>query len=240
MTPAPNLSICMPCFNEAKVIRANTERVLEEASHVESRLEVILCNDGSRDHTQRELDALASTYPEVVAIGYEANLGAGHAFRRALDVARGTYVVHMDADLAMAPGDVCATCLDRLQRQRWDVAIASRYLGIAADYPLRRSLPSRSYRALYRFLFRLPVTDAMSGFFGFRRDILHHIPPLRSDGFELYLELFAKAKAQGFTLTEFPAKFVHQTESGEVSVLRTAPRQLAATLRVWRDCRMTG
>jgi len=240
MTSVPNLSICIPCFNEAKVIGANTERVLREASLLEPRLEIILCNDGSQDHTQRELDALAATYPEVVAVGYEGNRGAGHAFRRALDVARGAYVVHMDADLAMAPGEVCATCLDRLQHQRWDVAIASRYLGVAADYPLRRSLPSQSYRALYRLLFRLPVTDAMSGFFGFRREILHRIPSLRSDGFELYLELFAKAKAQGFSLTEFPAKFVHQTESGEVSVFRTAPRQLAATLRLWRHCRMTG
>lgn len=239
MKPQIELSICIPCFNEAKVIARSVEMILEQVSRVEPSLEIILCNDGSQDRTQSELDALAIAYPQVVALGYACNRGAGHAFRRTLDAARGTYVVHMDADLAMAPGEICAACLDRLRQELCDVAIASRYLGVEAQYPLRRALPSRVYRQFYRLLFRLMVTDAMSGFFGFRRVILQRITPLVADGFEVYLELFAKSEAQGFVLAEFPAKFVHQTVSGEVSVFRTAPRQLAATLRVWRHCRAT-
>jgi hypothetical protein len=77
----------------------------------------------------------------------------------------------------------------------------------------------------------------MSGFFGFRRALLAALPPLETDGFELYLELFAQAHRRGFTLLELPVRFVHQTASGEVSVLTTGPRQLKNTLRVWRRLR---
>jgi hypothetical protein len=74
----------------------------------------------------------------------------------------------------------------------------------------------------------------MSGFFGLHREVLDAIPPLESDGFEVYLELLVKAHRQGLRVAEMPVAFTHRTESGEVSVLRQGPRQLAGTLRVWR------
>jgi hypothetical protein len=121
-----------------------------------------------------------------------------------------------------------------------DLVVCSRYKGVAADYPWRRRLPSLAYRLVYRMLLGLPVADAMSGFFGFRRRLLDALPPLAMDGFEVYLELFARAHRQGFRLHEIPIRFVHQTASGEVSVLATAPRQLKNTLRVWRCLQAAG
>ncbi|HEX8374855.1 MAG TPA: glycosyltransferase, partial [Geminicoccaceae bacterium] len=177
--------------------------------------------------------ALAGDHPAAIrAEGYADNRGAGHAFRTALRAARGRRVLHMDADLAMDSLAAGRACLDGLGSH--DLVFCSRYLGVPARYPLHRRLPSQAYRRLYRTLLGVPVQDAMSGFFGLRREAVDVIGPLESDGFEVYLELLVKARRRGLRIAEVPVEFVHQTESGEFSVLRQGPKQLARTLRVWR------
>lgn len=234
----PLLSVCIPCFNEAPVINATAARLVERLPEAGASFEVVFCNDGSRDDTGVRLEALAARDPRLVATGYPVNRGAGRAFRTALARCRGETVVHMDADLAMDPLEVVRAVQAGLADH--DLVICSRYKGIAADYPWRRRLPSLAYRLAYRALLGLPVADAMSGFFGFRRRLLESLPPLAMDGFEVYLELFTLAHRRGLRLHEVPIRFVHQTGSGEVSVLATGPRQLKNTLRVWRRLQTAG
>lgn len=231
-TIVPELSVVVPCHNEAGIIEATARRLLEALPGAAPAFEIVLCDDGSADDTWDRLRLLADRHPEIRAVGYARNRGAGHAFRTALGLARGRLVLHMDADLAVDPAEAARACLDGLATH--DLVFCSRYAGVRASYPLRRLLPSLAYRAAYRALLRLPVSDAMSGFFGLRRDVLDIIPPLESDGFEVYLELLVKARRRGLSVAEVPVAFVHRNESGEVSVLRQGPRQLAGTLRVWR------
>ena len=80
----------------------------------------------------------------------------------------------------------------------------------------------------------LALSVLWGGSFYFAGVAVRELPPLTMDGFEVYLELFALAHRRGFRISEVPVRFVHQTESGEVSVWRQGPRQLANTLRVWR------
>ena len=229
--PAPLVSIVVPCYNEESIIEATADKLLDTIPRCAESFEVIFCNDGSTDLTGAKLQVLQGRHEPIVAVGYPANRGAGYAFREALKIARGRYVIHMDADLAMEPEAICRECLRLLES--CDIAIASRYRGTRADYPLRRRLPSMVFRTIYRYLLGLPIQDAMSGFFGLRRSVLDEIPALEMDGFEVYLELFVKARRLGLRIHEFPAKFIHQTESGEISVLARAPRQLLNTLRIW-------
>lgn len=229
---ALDLSVCVPCYNEAAIIEDTGKRLLDRLSALGPSFEVVFCNDGSSDDTAARLNRLAAVDPRLVATGYPINRGAGRAFRTALARARGEVVVHMDADLAMDPVEVVEAV--RRGLATYDLVICSRYKGVVADYPLRRRLPSLTYRMIYRSLLKLPIEDAMSGFFGFRRRLLDELPPLAMDGFEVYLELFAQAWRQGLRLQEVPLRFVHQTQSGEVSVLATAPKQLKNTFRVWR------
>ncbi len=228
----PEISVIIPCYNEAKIIGRSVD-VLRTAMHRCGRdFEIVLCNDGSSDGTSGQIQKLADRYRDVTVVDYQPNRGAGYAFRQGIEVAKGNYVMHMDADLAMDPAEVVPIFLEALSRH--DVVIASRYRGKKADYPLRRRLPSLIYSQVYRRLLRLPIRDAMSGFFAIRAEVLTTIAPLEMDGFEIYLELFLKASQNGYSIREIPAKFTHQTDSGEVSVLRHAPAQLANTFRIWK------
>jgi glycosyltransferase involved in cell wall biosynthesis len=227
----PLVTVIVPCYNEEAIIEDTARTLLERISECAASFQIILCNDGSTDQTAAKVASLAERHPHITAVGYPSNRGAGYAFRQGLFVARGRYIIHMDADLAMDPLVVCRLCTEGLQR--CDIVIASRYKGVRADYPWRRRLPSFVYRMIYRGLLGLPIRDAMSGFFGLRRTVLDVIPPLEMDGFEVYLELFLEAHSLGLQIEEIPAKFVHHTESGEVSVLAQGPKQLFNTLRVW-------
>jgi glycosyltransferase involved in cell wall biosynthesis len=229
------ISVIVPCYNEEKIIARSVATLLDAMSACTPDFEILLSNDGSVDRTFEIIRALAERHPHVRALGYDVNRGAGHAFRHALAQARGDHVVHMDADLAMDPLEVCRRFLAELAA--CDIVIASRYLGERADYPLRRRIPSRIYGVIFRTLFGVTIRDAMSGFFGFRRAILEQIPPLESDGFEVYVELFVSASRRGLRVVEIPMKFRHQTESGEMSVLRQAPKQFLNTLRIWKKLR---
>jgi glycosyltransferase involved in cell wall biosynthesis len=233
--PGTRLSVVVPCYNEAAIIEQNIERLYRDISSVERSFEIVLCDDGSTDSTAAILAEAERTYPAVRAIAYRPNRGAGYAFRQALEVATGTVVMHSDADLAMQPLDVYTACMPALDE--YDVVVASRYSGTTADYPLRRRVPSLVNSVFYRLLLGLPLRDAMSGSFVFKRDILDSIPPLTRNGFELYLEFFLKATQAGYRLQELPVKFTHQTDSGEVSVLAHAPAQILNTLRIWREFR---
>jgi glycosyltransferase involved in cell wall biosynthesis len=227
----PRLSVVIPCYNEERIIGETAQRLLEVLPRHADRFEIVFANDGSTDKTGDCLQALRQTHACIKVTGYASNRGAGYAMRQGFATARGELIVHMDADLAIDPESVCRESLRRLQVSY--IAIASRYAGTPADYPLRRRIPSLFYRSLYGALFQLEIKDAMSGFFGLRRSVLQAIGPLEQDGFEAYLELFAKARACGLSIEEYPERFVHETIAGELSVTATAPRQIAGTLRLW-------
>jgi dolichol-phosphate mannosyltransferase len=234
----PALTVVIPCFNEEAIIEASIERARREIAMIEPSFELVLCNDGSRDNTLECLQRAAQRYTDVKVVSYSSNRGAGYAFRQGLAVARGATVMHMDADLAMEPQVVCRALLPELRTA--GIAIASRYKGKRADYPLRRRIPSAIFGLLYRSLLGLKIRDAMSGFFALRREVLDSIPPLESDGFEVYLELFLKALRAGYEISEVGVEFRHKTERGELSVLAYGPKQALNTFRIWRDVRLRG
>lgn len=226
------VSVIVPCYNEASII-GRSVGVLRSVMRASGRdFQIVLCNDGSLDETGERIQELADSHEEVIAVGYETNRGAGYAFRQGLQAAAGNDVIHVDADLAINPAEVVPVFLSELQSH--GIVIASRYKGTRADYPLRRRIPSLVYSQVYRRLLGLPIRDAMSGFFAVGKDVLAAIAPLEMDGFEVYLELFVKAHRKGYSIHEVPAKFEHQTDSGEVSVLRHGPAQLANTIRIWQ------
>ena len=236
MSSSPALSVIIPCYNEELIIRASIQRAVNSIARFEPSFELLVCNDGSTDRTFDVAVEAAADYENVTCLTYPNNRGAGAAFRLGLGAARGKAIMHMDADLAMEPYDVCRTLLPELASH--GIAIASRYMGVKADYPLRRRLPSAVFGLLYRTLLGLRIRDAMSGFFAVRREVFAAISPLTSDGFEVYLELFLKAKQAGFDFTEIGVEFLHQTVSGETSVVAHAPRQAMNTFRIWKNVRL--
>lgn len=230
--PGLELSVVVPCYNEARIIGKSFHLLKDACDKTGTDYEIIFGNDGSSDDTLGLIEALAEADPRVKVTSHYPNRGAGYTYREMYAAAGGKLIVQMDADMAMPPDVTLPSLLDALGRA--DMAVGSRYLGIRADYPLKRRVFSRGYALLTRLLFHLDVADTQTGFLGFHRRILDYID-LRSDGFELLVELIAQSHAAGFSIEEVGLPWYHDTSSGETDVWRESVKMLSGTVRLrWR------
>ncbi|KSB89352.1 polysaccharide deacetylase [Caulobacter vibrioides] len=90
----PLVSVLIPCFNEEKVIAASVARILESDW---KNIEVLVLDDGSKDRTAEEVRSHFADDPRVTLLSFE-NGGKARAVNRGLALAKGEFVVALDAD----------------------------------------------------------------------------------------------------------------------------------------------
>ena len=95
--PRPHVSVVIPCYNQAHfladAVRSATART--------ARVDVIVVDDGSTDHTA----VVARALRDVVVIR-QHNGGLAAARNRGLHAALGDYVIFLDADDRLLPGAI--------------------------------------------------------------------------------------------------------------------------------------
>ena len=91
-----SLSIVVPAFNEAESIAATVGDALEVGAQVAGELEVIVCNDGSRDDTAAIVRA--ENDPRVRLLDRERNAGIEASMRALYAHARNEWVFLMSGD----------------------------------------------------------------------------------------------------------------------------------------------
>lgn len=116
MSAAPEFSIIVPCYNEARNLRPLLEafsgacRRLDGQSPGGGRagkeLELILVDNGSSDGTAAELARLLPLYPFARSVRVEVNRGYGFGILSGLSAASGSYVGWTHGDLQFDPGSV--------------------------------------------------------------------------------------------------------------------------------------
>ncbi|HEX3367737.1 glycosyltransferase [Phenylobacterium sp.] len=99
----PLISVLIPCFNEEKVIESSVRRIL--ASNW-SKIEILVLDDGSSDHTAEVVRRAFADEPRVTLMSFE-NGGKARALNKGLAKAHGDVVVALDAD-TLFPSDTLA------------------------------------------------------------------------------------------------------------------------------------
>ncbi len=94
-SPHPLVSVIIPCYRQAHFLADAVESVLAQTYR---EVEVIVVDDGSTDNTA----AVASAYPGLRYL-YQRNQGLAAARNAGLSLARGEYVVFLDADDRLLP-----------------------------------------------------------------------------------------------------------------------------------------
>jgi glycosyltransferase involved in cell wall biosynthesis len=101
-----DISVVLPIYNEA----GNLELFIPELSaalrDVGRSYEILAVDDGSRDESVTVLRALKSREPNLRIVQFRRNFGQTAAFAAGFDLARGLYVVTMDADGQNDPADL--------------------------------------------------------------------------------------------------------------------------------------
>lgn len=89
----PTISYLLPAYNAEAFIADCLESLLPIPIHKE----IIIINDGSTDHTGQIVTQYAQQHGCIQAY-HQANIGASATRNRALDIARGKWIVFVDAD----------------------------------------------------------------------------------------------------------------------------------------------
>ena len=143
------ISVVVPCFNEAAVIRETYRRLGELAGRVSDvRFELIFVDDGSRDETPTLLHELSVSDERVRGLRLSRNFGHQIATTAGLEVAAGDAVVIIDADL-QDPPQVVEEMVARW-REGYHVAYGQR-VERAGETPLK----IWTARTFYRWMNRL-------------------------------------------------------------------------------------
>jgi dolichol-phosphate mannosyltransferase len=220
------LSLVVPAFNEAAVVR----RVVWEADEVLSRLfaryEVVVVDDGSADGTADRVAELAAHLPHVRLVRHPANRGYGAALRTGFEAARHDLVAFTDAD-----GQFDLTDLGWMAPLAGRVAVVAGYRADRQD-PWRRRFLSKGYNLLARVLLGTRVRDVDCALKVFRREALDALLP-ESRGFFVNTEMLTRARQLGLAIADVPVTH-RPRQGGESKVsLREVPRTLRTLLGFW-------
>jgi glycosyltransferase involved in cell wall biosynthesis len=195
----PELSILMPCLNEARTLTACIKRAqlfLEE--HGVSG-EVIVADNGSTDGSVAVAESLKVRVVRVPIRGYGAALAAG------IDAANGKYVIMGDSDESY-DFSALSPFIEKL-RAGYDLVMGNRYRGGIAPGampPMHRYFGNPFLTALGRLFFSCKdCGDFYCGLRGFKKTAIEALG-LQSRGMEFALEMVIKAEMHGLRITEVP------------------------------------
>jgi glycosyltransferase involved in cell wall biosynthesis len=211
------LSILMPCLDEAETVGAcvRAARSWLERSGVEG--EVIVADNGSTDGSQALAESEGARVVQIPRRGYGAALLGG------IEAARGRYVVMGDSDESY---DFAA--LDPFLaelRDGADLVMGNRFRGgiAAGAMPwLHRYVGNPVLSGVGRLFFHIPVGDFHCGLRGFRRDRVLDLG-LRTPGMEFASEMVVKAALADLDIREVP------------TTLSPDGRSRPPHLRTWSD-----
>lgn len=211
------LSVVMPCLNEAETLAACIQQAQAAIRENQIRGEVIVADNGSTDGSQEIALGLGVRVVSVQEKGYGSALMGGIA------AARGKYVVMGDPDCSYDFGHV-PRFLEKL-REGFDLVMGNRFLGgvqPGAMPPLHRYLGNPVLSTIGRIFFHSPCGDFHCGLRGFDRKAIIGMD-LHTTGMEFASEMVVSATLNGLKISEVP------------TTLSPDGRSRPPHLRSWRD-----
>jgi dolichol-phosphate mannosyltransferase len=230
--PRERALVIVPTYNE----RENIRRLVDSVLRQDSRLEVLVVDDGSPDGTGEIVAELERETPRVHLLERPRKMGLGTAyiagFRWALEQGY-DYILEMDADFSHDPAHLPQFL--RAIRDA-DLVLGSRYQQgrvTVVNWPIARLILSYTANLYARAVTGLPVWDATGGFKCFRREVLEAIDfdHVRSNGYAFQIEMSFRAWKRHFRIVEIPIVFVDRTE-GTSKMSKSIVRE--AIWMVWR------
>lgn len=211
------LTILMPCLNEAETLALCINKAHAWALRSGIKTEVLVADNGSTDGSQAIATSLGARVIHVQQRGY------GSALFHGCMAAEGEWIIMGDSDDSYNFGDL-DPFIQKLN-EGFDLVMGNRFLGGIAPEAMpwkNRYIGNPILTWVGRLLFKCPAKDFHCGLRGFRKDAFLRMD-LRTTGMEFASEMVIKANLFGMHIAEVP------------TTLSKDGRSRPPHLRPWRD-----
>lgn len=229
------LSVFLPCYNEAENLNKTVKNVSENADRVSAKWELLLINDGSKDNTLAVAEKLAQKDKHLRVINHPVNRGYGAALKSGLYGAKYPWIAFIDAD-----GQFNFNEIDEFIKTQ---AMTGADLVIGyyrkRQVTLMRKLNSFAWQFVVYLLFGLRIRDIDCGFKLISKKVIDKIPKLESErGAFISSEFLIKAKKHNFKIVEIPVHH-YPRKAGEATgaKLNVIIKSFVDLFKLWKKLR---
>src|SRR5580658_7349221 len=214
------LTILMPCLNEAETIAQCIEKARIGIERAGVPGEILIADNGSTDGSQAIAEKLGARVVPVTEKGY------GNALRGGIAAARGKWILMGDADDSYDFSE--ADRFVKKFQEGYDLVMGCR-LPIGGGTIMPGAMPWKNrwignpvLSFIGRLFFKCPAHDFHAGLRAFRKDALEKME-LQTTGMEFASEMVIKATLKGLKISEVPI------------TLHKDGRSRPPHLKPWRD-----
>ena len=195
------MSVVIPAYNEGERIVSVFDRLFES---VRLSCEVLVVVDDPGDMTVPTVEEYARKEPRIRCLVNAYGPGPANAIRFGIEAAAAPVAVVTMADGCDDPAQI--DDLVRLVERGVAVAAASRYMpgGQQVGGPVLKGMLSRAAGRSLRLFARLGTRDATNSFKAYSTSFVREVGIDSRDGFEIGIELTAKAKRLRLPVAEIP------------------------------------
>jgi len=190
MSNKPNLSIIIPVYNEGENIFELYNELSGNLLQLNKTYEIIFIDDGSTDNTFEEIKNINDDKVRIVQ--FQRNYGKAAALSCGFKKAEGDIVITMDGDLQDDPKEI-PRFLEKLNE--YDMVSGWKF---KRHDPISKTLPSKFFNKLTRFLTGVNINDFNCGYKAYRNYVVKNISVYGE--FHRYIPVLAHWK--GYTVGE--------------------------------------
>lgn len=220
------VAVLIPCHNEEVTVG----RVVEQFRAELPRAVVYVYDNNSTDRTAEEAERAGAV------VRRERRQGKGFVVQTMFREVDADLYVMVDGD-GTYPAEAVHRLLAPVREGRADMAVGSRlHAESRSEFRQLNRWGNRLVLAVLNSVFRVRLTDILSGYRAFSRRFVKGVP-LFGGGFEIETELTIKAVARGRRIVEVPVGLTHRPEGShsKIRFVRDGLVILNTILALFRD-----
>ncbi|WP_430466598.1 glycosyltransferase family 2 protein [Winogradskyella ouciana] len=217
MIKNPELSIVMPCLNEAETLATCIKKVQLFFKANDINGEIVIADNGSTD------GSIAIAEDLNAKVIHAAQKGYGSALKTGIEAASGTYIIMGDADDSYDFSNLMPFLKEL--RNGFDLVMGNRFKGgIEKDAMpfLHKYLGNPVLSFIGKLFFKIKINDFHCGLRGFSKAAYNKMN-LKTSGMEFASEMVVKSRLNDLSITEVP------------TTLKKDGRSRKPHLKTWSD-----
>ena len=187
-----NISVVIPLLNEEESLQELHDWIAKVMQSNRYLYEIIFIDDGSTDTSWSVIEQLSSKNNAVKGIRFQKNYGKSQALDAGFELAQGSVVITMDADLQDSPDEI-PELYNLIIENNFD--LVSGWKKKRYDNVVTKNIPSKLFNAAARKTSGLKLHDFNCGLKAYKNQV---IKTVKVSG-EMHRYIPVLAKNEGFT-----------------------------------------